>query len=787
MYSYYLKIAWRNLLKTPLFSFINIAGLSVGLAAGILVLLWVSDELRYDKFHRNLSEIHVILQTQVQGGQSYTFESLPGPLAAALRAEVPEVKYAARGSWSRPQQIQFGDKSTNERSIFAEPDFLKIFQFPVLKGDAVAALADVGSVVITERVAQKFFGSEDPIGKIMQYNNSQPLKVGAVLANVPKNSSVQFDILLPFRIYALEMADWIDDAWGNNSLPTWVSLHDHTDLAALNAKLANFIQSKEPGSPVHIFAYPLSEWRLHNRFKDGKPSGGRIAMAYILGSIGVILLLIACVNFMNLSTARSEKRAREVGVMKAVGALRRQLISQFLCEAMVMTTLALLLGFVLSWLALPLFNRYFGKALSLADFNGAWAWAVVGMALFTGLVAGSYPSFFLSRFSPLVVLKGVDSRGKGGSGLRKALVTFQFFISIALILTTIVLYRQLKHIESRPIGYDQEHLIQIPVRGEMNKTFGALKADLLTIPGVKSVAGSSDDLISYGSNTSGIQWPGKTDDQDFLVTLSWVSQDWVKTTGLNLLEGREFAPGYGNDSLSCLVNKAAVERMGLKSPVLGTVLEFDTSATIIGVVDNFIFNDPTKKVGPMVVYLGSSNNFNSFFVKIDNNGRWEETLAQVEKSAKKLNPATPFEFHFVKEQYEAIFEEGRTYTQIAQVFGGLAIFISCLGLFGLSAFVAERRRKEISIRKVLGASFSQIWMHLSGDFFMPVLWAFLLAVAPTVWALNNFLKELDYRIEISSSMVLLAGILALVIAFLTVSFQGIRAALGNPVSALKSE
>ncbi|MBK7938328.1 MAG: ABC transporter permease [Lewinellaceae bacterium] len=781
----YLVLALRNLRNNRLYSFLNIAGLAVGLAAGILVVLWVADEFRYNQFHANLPNIHLILQNQTQGGVTYTFEALPGPLAEALRTEIPEVKRAFRFSWPGQNLLTAGEKSTYERGCYAEPDLFNVMTFPAIKGDPISALKDVGSVVITERTAKKFFGDDDPIGKVLRHNNERDLKVGAVVYDVPPGSTMRFDVLLPFRIYEQMNTDWIH-TWDNNSMPTWVELQPGADVAALNRKLENFIQGKEPDAAAHIFAYPLDRFRLYGKFEEGKQSGGRIDVVTMLSIIGVFVLLIACINFMNLATARSERRAREVGVRKVVGAQRSLIIGQFLSEALLMTFLALVLGILMAKLTLPAFNRFFDKSLVL-DFSNWQLWSVLlALGLITGLVAGSYPAFFLSGFQPVRVLKGAIASGKGGAVLRRGLVTFQFVISIFLIISTLVISLQIRHAQNRPLGYEPENLIDIPARGSMSEQFDVLKNDLVQIPGVESVSAGSDNLIQFGSNTSGIGWPGKTDDQDFLITITSVQYNWTKTAGLKLVEGRDFSPEYGSDTMACLLNRTAVKRMGLKEPVVGTTIRHDTTVTVIGVVEDFVFNDPFAKPEPMVVYLNTGS-MSHFFLRIRNDDRWRQSLAQIESVVKKHNPAHPFEFKFTKDEYQKSFDEMRSVGQLGNVFGGLAIFISCLGLFGLSAFVAERRKKEIGIRKVLGASVSGVWFFLSKDFLKPVLLAFLLAAPPAGWAMQKLLDRFDYRIELSWWIFAVAGVVAVLVALFTVSFQGIKAAMLNPVKSLRSE
>lgn len=787
MIANYFKLALRNLIHNKLYASLNIIGLAVGLAAGVLILLWVTDEMSYNKFYKNLSNLYLVMQNQAQGGITYTFRSTPGPLSDALRAEIPEIKTVGHCTFNDKHLLTVGNNSFYEDGVFAEPEFCQIFNFPVVSGDPIAALKDASSVVLCEQAAQRLFGSQNPIGQTLRYDNTLDLKVGAVLKDIPKNSSIQFEVLLPFVQYKRENSSWIN-SWGTNSMPTWLELQPNADVAALNKKLENYIQTKNPDASAHIFAYPIADWRLYNKFENGKQNGGRIDNVILLGVIGIFILLIACINFMNLATARSERRAREVGVRKAIGASRSSIIGQFLSEAMVLTSIAMLIGLILARFALPAFNRFYDKEITL-DFSNWQLWTIIlVLGGVTGLVAGSYPAFVLSNFQPARVLKG-NNLGRGwrkGGLLRKGLVTFQFVIAIFLIISTIVIFRQLDYVQKRPIGYDSENLMEIVARGTMVNHFQALKNELLQLPGIISVTAGMHDMVSFDSNTSGLQWPGKTPDQDFLVSMSGVDYDWTKTMGVKIVEGRDFSPEYGADTFSCIINQSAVQRMGLKEPVVGTKITNDSAYTIVGVVEDFLYNDAFGAVEPLFLTLDHTN-LNSFFVRFKNDGNWKNLLQQMEVVHKKVNPAYPFTFKFTQEEYQKNFEEIRKMGQMSNVFGGLAILISCLGLFGLSAFVAERRTKEIGIRKVLGASIAQVWVSLSQDFIKPVLLACLLAAPLATWAMNKLLLRFEYRIELAWWMYVLAALLAICIAIFTVGFQGLSAATANPVKSLRTE
>lgn len=780
----YIKIAFRNLRKNPGYTFINITGLAVGLAAGVLVLLWVADEFRYDRFHEKLPRLCVMLQHQTMQGETFTFQAMPGPLAAALPAEIPEVKHAARMTWTGQYLFRVGDKSGYEKGIFVEPSFFQIFTFPALKGDPEAALRDAGSCVLTEQAARKYFGDADPVGQIIRYNNEHDLKVGAVIKDVPEASSIRFDVLLPFRRYALANPGQID-SWNTNSFPTWIELQPGAQLESLNTKLHHYIQGKHAGAAAHLQAYPFAKWRLESEFSNGQPSGGRMDLVLLFLATGVFILLIACVNFMNLSTARSAQRAREVGVRKVVGAQRRLIVGQFLCEALVLTFMGLALALVLVALLLPLFNRLAEKHLALewADWR-LWSGLAAG-TLATGLLAGSYPAFFLSGFQPVRVLKGLTGQGRKGALLRKGLVGFQFVISIFLIIGTLAINRQVQYVQNRPLGFAADNLIDIPARGDMGGNFTAFKNEMLRIPAVKSVSNGRDNLVNYGSNSSGFSWPGYTDEQDFLMTLAWVGPDFVSTTGMRIKEGRDLYPEFGGDTLSILLNEAAVQRMGLQNPV-GTVIQYDTARTVVGVVEDFVFNNPFGRPEPLAIMLDREA-YSHFYVRFDNDADWKANLARIEQVYKQHFPAYPFEFRFTREEFQRQFQRLSQVGMLANIFGALAIFISCLGLLGLSAYMAEQRRKEIGIRKVLGARLSQIWLALSKDFLKPVLAAFVLAVPLGAWAMSKFLTRFDYRIELGWPLFAMAGGAAFLVALLTVSVQGIRAALADPVRSLRSE
>ncbi len=781
MFKNYFLIAWRNLAKNKLSSFINITGLAIGLSIFILVFLWINNSLAFNRFHTHYADIHQLMKTQRgAGGDVSTGSSVPGQLAEAAKAAIAEIKYTARGQFDGPL-FQYKDKTLYQTSLYTDPDFFEIMTFPAIQGDPITTLRDPGSMVITETAAKRLFGSENPMGKTVTINSLRQLKVGAVIRDVPEHSSLHFDIVLPFSLFEKDN-EWLKK-WDDNRIFSWVQLQPNSNRAAVDAKLTKLLREKTNDSRLEIFAYPLEDTWLRNSFKNGHPDGGRITALKLMGTVGIFVLIIACINFMNLATARSEHRSREVGVRKTLGASRRQLILQFLSEAFLQTFFALALSILLTKLFLPVFNRFTQGKLTL-DLSGGYIWtALLSVGLLTALVAGSYPAFFLSRFQPVRVLKGLFTPEKGGSLFRKGLVTFQFVITIFLILSTIVILRQEKYVEDRPIGYDQENLVDIAAQGDMKNKYPLIKNELMKIPGVASLSAGSDDIVRFGSGNDGIQWPGKTASQDFYVKVTDVQYDWVKTAGLKMAEGRDFSPDFGTDTSACLINQAAVSKMGLKEPVIGTRLGTNT---IVGVVADFVFNDAFNTPEPMVIYL-TNGAINHIFVRIRNNDQWQQTMAAIGAAVKKTAPGYPFDFHFTSETWQRQFNGIKSTATTLNWIGGLAILISCLGLFGMSAFLAERRTKEIGIRKILGAGVSRIWFNLSSDFMRPVFLAFLIAGPLAGWALNAFLSKFDYRIVLSWWIFALTGFLAFAIAFATVSFQAIRAARANPVKSLRSE
>jgi len=778
----YFLLAWRNLLKHKSSAAINIGGLALGLTTSMLVLLFLINELSFDGFHHHIDDLYRLLKNQRQADGISTGESSAGPMAAALRTQFPEVVNSTReaGEWTT---ARLGDKNIPLLGIYVDTGFFTMMTFPALEGNPTTALHDDQSVILTESTAKKLFGDTPAMGATFVINDTVPVKVSAVIKDVPANSSLQFEYIRPFAPFEKNNS-WLKK-WDDNRIATWLQLKPHADLAAFGRKATALLQTRSNDTTVSTFAFPMGRLRLHSGFENGKQKGGKIYIVSLIAILGFFVLVIACINFMNIATARSEVRAREVGVRKVMGASRRQVMMQFFCEALTITFLALVLGIFASQALLPVFNRYLNLNLRFNGFDWhIWAGAT-GIGLLTGLIAGSYPALFLSRFRPAKVLKGSITIGRKRTLLRRALVTTQFWVAILLIISTIVVWQEIHYVENRPLGYDQQNLIDVHASSDLGSKFDLFANQVGNLPGVKNISAGSDNLTNFGAGITGMDWPGKIPGHEISILITSVGYNWIKTTGMTLAEGRDFSPAFGTDTSACLVTEATVQKLGLQKPVLGQKLG---GSTIIGVVKNFVFNNPSGIIAPMAIYLykGAPGN-GHFFVRIANDDRWRQTIASIGDVVKKLDPKHGFDYNFTTEDYQQRFEEMTVYGTCATIFGGMAIFISCLGLFGLATFVAERRSKEMSIRKVFGASIRQVLLLLSADFLRPVLIAFLLAVPVAAWALHLWLDNIAWHVSLSWTVFAMGGVIALGIALATVGLQGTKTANENPAKKLRNE
>ncbi|MEH6305556.1 ABC transporter permease [Olivibacter sp. CPCC 100613] len=783
----HIKIAWRNLLKNRGYTAINMIGLAVSLAAVLLIALWVQNQHLYDNFYSNRDNIYKLWNRNDNEGKVNVYDITSGPAAAGLKREYPEVVHAARMYWSSDRLFSYGDKNIKSNGNEVDADFLSIFDFPLLHGSANHALEDPTSIVLTESLAKSLFGKEDPLGKTITIDSKVPFKVTAVLKELPSYTDFNFGYLT--QITPEREKNYGTD-WKTNSYYTFVELKAGSDVRAFNKKVEPFVRTKvSEAKGSSIFLYPMARMHLYNRFENGVSVGGQIEQVRLVTGIGLLILLIACINFMNLATARSQKRSKEVGVRKVVGATKKILIQQFLSESILLTFVSGIIALGLTVLFLPVFNSLLDKPLVM-DWTNPFMWGV-GFAsmLLTGFLAGVYPAFVLSAFKPIKTLKGMVAKPRR-INLRQVLVVLQFGIAVVLIAATLVIRLQIDFAGKRTVGYHVSQLIEIPAEGDMGGNYEVFKAELLRNGLASQVTRTGWPITIDASSASGsFSWEGATPEQEknSFFTIVKAESDFVSTLGLTLTGGRDldFAR-LPADSASVMLNETAVKTMGLANPV-GKYLKWgDKTYTIVGVLKDFITASPYRDISPMLIR--ASKNFMMNIV-IRNNPQLSmaENLRGIEKIVKKFNPAYPFTYNFVDQQYAEKFREQEQTAMLALVFSLLAICISCLGLFGLASYIAETRIKEIGIRKVLGASVTGISTMLSKDFIKLVVIAILLASPIAWWAMNTWLNDFSYRIEMQWWMLVLSGGIVITIALLTVSSQAVRAARTNPVSSMKDE
>ena len=780
----YIKIALRNLRNKMAFSLINVTGLAVGMAGAILISIWAQNEFSYDNFHINKSTLYKAWNRSVAPGNVFCWDVTSSPLGNALKDQYPEVKSTTRVYWPINRLFNFDDKSVKASGNDVDKAFLTMFSFPLLKGDPAHALDDTHSLVITNTLAKKIFGDSDPINKLIKLDNKDLYKVTGVLKDLPNNTQFNFEYLVSL---AGNERFYTDGSWGNSSYYTYVQLKPNVSIAAFNEKIKNIAIKQGTKDAPAIFLHPLSQWRLYARFDNGKVAGGRIEIVHLLLGIAAIILLIACINFMNLGTAQSQKRAREVGVRKVIGASRSRLISQFLSESLVIAFIAGLLSLVLAQLFLPAFNQITEKSLVIQYSEPVFWLAFLGFVLFTGMLAGSYPAFLLSGFKPVKVLKGSFIKAKSVFNPRKVLVVVQFSVAIVLVVSTIVVYRQIQFAQNRDTGYTINNLIEVPVEGDISKNYSLIKNDLLSNGAATAMCRTSLDVTVDGSIGGGITWDGMTPGKDQInYSFFGTSGDFINTMGLKLLAGRDinFAE-YPSDSAACMINETALTQMGIKNPIGKQITMRDKKKVIVGVFKDFIISSPYVNLSPMIVRGSQYWSYNTV-IRLNSKLSTTKNLEMAEAVFKKYNPAYPFTYQFVDKAYGQKFNDQKQTGTLAFIFAGLTIFISCLGLFGLASYMAENRSKEIGIRKVLGASVAGITQMLTREFVVLVLIAIVIATPIAWWTMSKWLTDFSYRIEIGWLTFVLAGLVAIIIAVLTVSAQSIKAALANPVNSIKA-
>lgn len=779
----YLKITLRNLRKHKGYSFINITGLAVGMASTIMILLWVKDELSFDRFHQNADRIYRITDYEkYSNGEEVTFTMNPPALAATLKDEYPEIVEAVRIRKLSNGVIQYGDKCFSEDGIlFADPSFLKVFSFPLVNGNKENVLINPQSIIITEKMALKYFGKEDPIGKIVRVDNRLNFLITGVMKDVPTNSHLKFDFMVSFEIikeFGLPI-----EGWNSFAYTTYVLLAKKSDYRQVNKKIAGLIKTKQEDAIVTLSLQPLPDIHLHSGNMWGIGGTGDIKYVYIFTMIAGFILLLACINFMNLTTARASNRAKEVGLRKVVGADRKDLIKQFFSESILFALLSLLIAIILVVEALPFYNILSGKELGLnIPKNQIIVILLISITIITGLVSGSYPALFLSAFKPVSVLKGVLKSGSKSSLIRKILVSFQFSLTIVLIIGTIIINRQLHFIKIQRLGFDKDQVICLKLPGKLNQKIDLICAELLKNQQVIEISAVSSPPAQIRRSTVVSEWEGRQTDDQFLMYILFADFDFLNTMGIAIEEGRYFSRKFPADtSTGIVINEAAVRAMNMGNPI-GKKL-FDLN--IIGVVKDFHFASLHSRIGPLMIYY-NPNEIQNLLIKVKPDD-FSQSIKSIEHAWNRVVPGFPFEYSFLDEQIDLLYKAEQRVSKVINTFSILALFIACLGLFGMASFTAEQRTKEVGIRKVHGATVPGIVMLLSREFTRYVLFANIAAWPIAYYAMNKWLQDFAYRIDLTIWPFLLAGLAALVIALLTVSWQAIRAATANPMESLRYE
>ena len=792
----YFKVAWRNLIKSKGYSLINIGGLATGMAVAILIGLWIYDELTYDKFHKNYDRIAQVMQHQTFNGDRSTGQAIPMPLVTELKNKYgSNFKYLVMASWQGDRILSYGDKKISIEGNFMDVPAPEMLSLKMVKGN-YECLKDPYSILLSKSTAKSFFGDDDPMGKVMKISNKLSVKVTGVYEDLPFNTQFRnLHFIAPWDLY-VSSEKWVQAArdenqWGNNSFQLFAQIAENTRFETVNRRIQNVkldqVPADEKKFKAAIFLHPMSDWHLRSNWENGIQTGGFIQYVWMFGIIGVFVLLLACINFMNLSTARSEKRAREVGIRKTVGSARIQIIKQFFGESLLVVVIAFIVAILIVFLLLPWFNDVTSKKISF-PFTESLFWILsLAFILITGLLAGSYPAFYLSSFQPVKVLKGTFRVGRFASIPRKILVVVQFTVSVALIIGTILVNRQIQHTKNRPLGYNNKGIIMIPMNSpDFYGKYDLLRNELKATNTVSEMAESSSPLTQVWSNNGGFSWQGKDPNLDADFSTIWVTHDYGKTIGWQFTSGRDFSRNFSTDTAAIVINEAAVKFMNIQKPV-GTIVEWgDRKYSIIGVVKDMLMESPYEPVR-QAVYLINDDNVNWIFLKLHPSKAVQTSLSEIEAVFKKHIPSAPFDYQFADEAFGEKFASEERISKLTAFFAALAIFISCLGLFGLASFVAEQRTKEIGIRKVVGASVVSLWKLLSKDFVMLVVIASLIAIPLAYYYMSGWLDNYKYRTEIRWYVFAIAIGGALLITLLTVSFQAIKAAVANPVKSLRTE
>ncbi|MDW3210698.1 MAG: ABC transporter permease [Reichenbachiella sp.] len=784
----FLKITLRNLFKNKLYSAINIMGLSIGIVCSILIWLWVSDELSFDKFIPKYKNLHQVWVHATFDNKINTWQSIPLPTYEAMKTAHSSVVNSVVTGWGGDRLLTVDDTRLLKRGYYASEEFLEMFEYPLLSGDPAIVLDDPHSIVISESLAQTLFKNEDPLGQVIRFEDQVNLNVTGILKDVPANSSFEFEFLVPWKQREM-LSEWVvrnKTNWGNYSFQVFVELNDEKAQGAVDEAIATMLADNgEDDMPRTLFLHPLEKWRLHSNFINGEIKEGRNDHVKLFSVIAIFILIIACINFMNLATARSERRAREVGIRKSLGSTRKYLILQFIGESLIISLISFVLAVLLAELVLPAYNNLVDKSLFI-NYKSLEFWQIgLGIVFITGVLSGSYPAFYLSSFRPVETLKGTIKIGKGATSPRKVLVVMQFGFSILLLVSTVVIFRQIELVKDRDLGYDQSNLISVDYSDELAENYDVLKNQLLQSGAVDAVTRSNSRITSINSNNF-LSWPGKPENLKVIFTTISTEYDYTKTMGIDVLHGRDFSKEFVTDTSAIVINKAALDLMGLEDPI-GTTLDlWGDKRQLIGVVDNVIMGSPYKEVKPMFMIV-NPDWINAITVRLKNNNNLNENLKTVEAIFDRYNPAYPFDYQFADVEFQRKFDTINMTQRLATIFSLLAIFITGLGLFGLASFTAEQRTKEIGIRKVLGASITGLIALMSKDFSKLVLIGFALSAPITWYLLDQYLDRYPIRVDVQWWIFPVIGFIALIFSLLIVGNQALRVARSNPATSLRDE
>ncbi|MEO9806090.1 MAG: ABC transporter permease [Reichenbachiella sp.] len=784
----FLKITLRNLFKNKLYSAINILGLSIGIVCSILIWLWVTDELSFDKFLPKYKRLSQVWVHATFDGKINTWQSIPLPTYEAMKTAHSSVVNSVVTGWGGERLLTVEDTRLIKPGYYVSEEFLEMFEYPLIVGDPAVVLDDPYSIVISQSLAQTLFQNESPLGKVIRFEDQVNLNVTGILKDVPGNSSFEFDFLVPWKQREM-LSEWVvrnKTNWGNYSFQVFVELDDESKKKEVDQVISTMLaENGEDDMPRELFLHPLERWRLHSNFINGVTKEGRNDHVRLFSVIAIFILVIACINFMNLATARSERRAREVGIRKSLGSTRKYLILQFIGESLIISIISFTLAILMAELVLPAYNNLVDKQLFI-DYLSYDFWLIgFGMILLTGILSGSYPAFYLSSFRPVETLKGTIKVGKGATSPRKVLVVIQFGFSILLLVSTVVIFRQIELVKDRDLGYDQSNLISVDYSDELAENYDLLKTQLLQSGAVEAVTRSNSRITSINSNNF-LSWPGKPDNLKVIFTTISTEYDYTKTMGIKVLHGRDFSKEFTTDTSSIVINKAALELIGLEDPI-GTTLDlWGEKRQLIGVVDDVIMGSPYQAVKPMFMIV-NPDWINAITVRLKNNGALNQNLKTVEAIFDKYNPAYPFDYQFADVEFQRKFDTINMTQRLATIFSFLAIFITGLGLFGLASFTAEQRTKEIGIRKVLGASIVSLIALMSKDFSKLVLIGFLISTPFTWYLLDQYLERYPIRVDVQFWVFPVVGLIALVFSLLIVGNQAGRVARANPARSLRDE